>query len=134
MLFAQHVSQNTFQVLEATIEKAGTISRFVRGLKYSLRQLQRFFARHDYKYTEFNYLGEWHSHPSFGLNPSPRDDETMMDMVTAPDVGANFVVLMIVKIEDGQLKGKAWAYYPSGVRTDCILDLQNDAGEGKLSL
>ena len=123
MLFAQHVSPNTFQVLEATVEDAGTISRFVRGLKHSLKRLQRFFARHDYRYTEFNYLGEWHSHPSFGLEPSPTDNETMMDMVTDPKVGANFAVLLIVKIQDEQLTCNAWAYFPRGVRVDCVLDL-----------
>ncbi len=127
MLFAQHVSQNTFQVLEATVEKAGTISRFIRGLKYSLKQLQRFFAQHNHKYTEFNYLGEWHSHPSFGLTPSPTDNETMMDMVADPEVGANFAILVIVKIKDGQLTGNAWVYYPTGERASCMLDFQKGA-------
>ena len=48
-------------------------------------------------FGRFNYLGEWHSHPSFPVSPSTTDIRTMQAMVE--DVGnIDFSVLMIVRL------------------------------------
>jgi integrative and conjugative element protein (TIGR02256 family) len=62
------------------------------------QELNRFFERTGSDYKRFNYLGEWHSHPSFLPVPSETDLETMQSIVEDPQVGANFLVLMIVKL------------------------------------
>jgi [CysO sulfur-carrier protein]-S-L-cysteine hydrolase len=125
MLFAQHTDVNTFRILEITAasENPGNIFNFLRELKYSLKCLQKFFERHQHKYTEYNYLGEWHSHPSFELIPSSTDDATMLEIIEDQKVGAYFAVLLIVKIQEKELIAKAWAYYLSGEKIECVLNL-----------
>jgi hypothetical protein len=48
-------------------------------------------------HSRFNYLGEWHSHPSFSTIPSDKDIQTMQSIVEDPHVGANFLVLLVCK-------------------------------------
>jgi Prokaryotic homologs of the JAB domain len=123
MLFAEHVGEDEFRVLEATVEGTGTLASFVRLVGDGLARLDRFFRRTRHDYRRFNYIGEWHSHPSFVLQPSGRDDTTMIDIVTDPSTGALFAVAVIVKLEEGVLRAKAWAYFPDGVRQDCETSL-----------
>ena len=52
--------------------------------------------------TRFNYLGEWHSHPSFEPLPSDTDIRTMQSLVEDPDVGVNFLVLMVCRMASGR--------------------------------
>lgn len=123
MLFAEHSGEEEFTVLEATVAATGWISTFVRTLGDGLRRLEAFFKRTRHEYTRFNYVGEWHSHPSFALEPSSTDDETMHSLAADPAVGARFVVLVIVRIEDGVLRGAGWAYSNAGRHvTRVILD------------
>jgi len=42
------------------------------------------FRETGHDYTRYNYLGEWHSHPSFALEPSHRDSESMWRLVKTP--------------------------------------------------
>ena len=58
--------------------------------------LASFFARSGNDYARFNYLGEWHSHPSFDLAPSRTDIAAMSRLVEEP--GMTFAVLMIVRL------------------------------------
>jgi hypothetical protein len=70
-------------------------------------------VNHDYR--RFNYVGEWHSHPSFEPEPSSRDDTSMREIVQDPKVGANFVALLIVKLDgNGSLLASMHAYLPDG--------------------
>ncbi|WP_437759379.1 Mov34/MPN/PAD-1 family protein [Sorangium sp. So ce1389] len=119
MLFAEHVAEEEFLVLEATVAGTGSVAGFLRALGDGLTRLERFFRRTRHDYRRYNYIGEWHSHPSFALQPSWRDDETMHDIVSDPSTGALFAVSVIVKIENDALTAKAWAYFPNGERSDC---------------
>jgi len=49
-------------------------------------------------FQRFNYLGEWHSHPSFSVLPSPEDVGTMIDIVENPRSEITFAVLLIVRL------------------------------------
>lgn len=126
MLFAHHLSHNDFKVLEATIagEYLGTFSRFVRGLASGLKRLAMFYEKHNFRYSKYNYLGDWHSHPNFALDPSVTDDKSMVDMLMDSKVGASFLVLLIVKISNKQLEAKAWAYFPDNKRSTCTVVLE----------
>jgi hypothetical protein len=64
--------------------------------------MEKFFAQTGNDFTRFNYLGEWHSHPSFEPLPSDTDIRTMQSMVEAPDVGVNFLVLMVCRMASGR--------------------------------
>src|SRR5450432_2931392 len=81
MLLAEHLGENDFRVLEATVAAAGHFATFVRTLEDGLRRLNAFFRRTREQYSRFNYLGEWHSHPSFALLPSTTDEQTMNEML-----------------------------------------------------
>lgn len=91
ILLGEHVDVNEFAIREITIQGAGTISRFVRKVEGAIAALGKFFKRHGNDYARFNYLGEWHSHPLFEPRPSSVDHNSMVEIVTNPEVGANFV-------------------------------------------
>lgn len=115
ILMGEHTGPDTFRVKEITIQhKGGTFAAFIRMVEDILGPLLAFFdtTKHDYK--KFNYLGEWHSHHSFALVPSERDNMTMYNMVMDKQLGAHFVVLMLVKPDfHCQLEGSVTVYQPN---------------------
>jgi hypothetical protein len=115
ILMGEHVGPNTFRVKEITIQrKGGTFAAFVRIVSDLLTPLRAFFESTRHEYTKFNYLGEWHSHHSFALRPSGRDHSTMYDMVMDPELGARFLVLLLVKLNDTDgLEGGVTVYQPN---------------------
>ena len=124
MLFGEHISNGEFSVVEATVEAVGLFASFVRAIKDGLARLESFFRRTRYDFTRFNYLGEWHSHPSFALSPSSTDNATMQGIVDEPSTGALFLVLLIVKLEEGELRAGAWAYFPGSPRQTCVIAME----------
>jgi len=117
ILMAQHVGLNEFKVTEITVHRRGGISSFLRRIEDAIGNLRLFFHRTDHDYQRFNYLGEWHSHPLFDPTPSTMDDMSMREIVQDTSVGANFAVLLIVKLNaSGQLIGTAHTYLPDGKR------------------
>jgi proteasome lid subunit RPN8/RPN11 len=117
ILMAEHIGPNTFELKDLTVHRRGSVFNFVRAIEEALGRLRTFFDRAQHDYTRFNYIGEWHSHPSFEPVPSPRDDESMREIIKDPEVGANFVVLLIVKLEgQGELCGSLHTYLPDGTK------------------
>ena len=114
ILMGEHVSEDTFRIMDLTVQRqTGTLASFVRVVQNIVGPLSRFFRRTSYNYTRFNYLGEWHSHPSFNLGSSNLDRKTMCEIVEDPSVGANFAVLLIVRLYDSnRLEGIAELYLP----------------------
>jgi hypothetical protein len=114
---AEHVGPNEFKVCELTVHRRGAIASFMRRIEDAIGKLCLFFQRTDHDYLRFNYLGEWHSHPLFEPMPSAMDDMSMLEIVQDKSVGANFAVLLIVKLEpNGQLVSTAHTYLPDGRR------------------
>lgn len=117
VLMAEHTGANQFEVLDLTIHGRGGIASFFRKVEDAVAHLRSFFVRAKHDYVRFNYLGEWHSHPSFALEPSGKDDLSIREIVEDRGVGANFVVLLIVKLSDnGELLTKAYTYLPNGTK------------------
>ena len=117
VLMAEHIRDDLFRIADFTVQlHGGTFAYFVRLVDGMLTSLRAFFRATGEDYTRFNYIGEWHSHHSFALTPSSRDDQTMFDIVTDPDVGARFAVLLIVRLDDRRevLKHSLTVYLPSG--------------------
>jgi len=99
VLLGEFVNPETFRLLEITVQTdGGTVSHFVRDPKRHEAAIQRFFEQTGHQYQRFNYLGEWHSHPSFGTHPSSDDIHSMYGIVRDQDVGANFAILLIVRL------------------------------------
>lgn len=64
-------------------------------------------------YSQYNYLGEWHSHPSISPEPSQKDIQSMLEIITDEEVGANFVILLVVRLKDAQeLEAAATVFIP----------------------
>jgi hypothetical protein len=115
ILMGEHVGHDTFRLKEITVQrKGGSFAAFVRIVAELLGPLRAFFEKTNHEYARFNYLGEWHSHHSFALEPSRKDHLTMYNMVTDPQLGARFVALLLVKLGDkGQLLGSVTVYQPN---------------------
>lgn len=115
VMMAEHVGLNTFIVRDLTIHRRGTLASFVRRIEEAWSALTHFFERTQRDYRRYNYIGEWHSHPSFEPFPSGRDHQSMQEIISDESVGANFVVLMIVKLRpEGALFGTAHTYLSHG--------------------
>jgi len=99
LLMGEYLGEEVFRVAEVSVQRTGgSHSCFVRNPTAHKDQLEKFFARTGNDYARFNYLGEWHSHPSFEPMPSPIDLQTMQSIVDDPNAGANFLVLLIPRL------------------------------------
>jgi [CysO sulfur-carrier protein]-S-L-cysteine hydrolase len=99
VLLGELIKPGTFKIMEITIQRSGgTFCHFVRDPKLHEKAIEQFFERTGRDYERFNYLGEWHSHPSFSTRPSQSDVRSMYRIVSEPSVGANFAALVIVRL------------------------------------
>lgn len=99
LLLGEHIEGEMFRLVEATVQKTGgSPVHFVRDPALHQVQLDEFFARTGNDYERYNYIGEWHSHPSFEPLPSTEDMKTVQSIVQDPRVGVNFLVLVIVRL------------------------------------
>jgi len=99
VLLGELVGPGVFRVAEITVQRTGgTSSTFVRIPRLHAAAIQAFFRRTGHRYEQFNYLGEWHSHPSYPTRPSGSDLRAMEDILCNPAMAVNFAVLSIVKI------------------------------------
>ena len=71
ILMGEQLAPSHFRVTEMTFQRQGGVfARFVRNARLALVALQQFFTRTGHCYQRYNYLGEWHSHPSFEPRPA----------------------------------------------------------------
>lgn len=114
LIMGEHVCDDVFRVVDVSVQRTGgSRGHFVRDPANHDAQLRSFFARTRGDFTRFNYLGEWHSHPMFEPVPSTVDIATMQSLVENPDVGANFLVLLVVKLAArNTIEGSAAAFTP----------------------
>jgi integrative and conjugative element protein (TIGR02256 family) len=124
VLMGEHIGTNHFRVSSLSIQKSGTIASFVRGITDAIKAIRLFHKATNNNYQRFNYLGEWHSHPLFSVQPSSKDHHTMKELVSDPKVGANFVVLLIFHLTNNHLEGSAHTYLPDGSYYRSTLDLE----------
>ncbi|MBI6949762.1 Mov34/MPN/PAD-1 family protein [Pseudomonas koreensis] len=98
ILMGEELASGHFLVVDFSLDEiSGLHAHFVREPKHHLLALQSFFDQTDHDYSRFNYLGEWHSHPSFATRPSLTDLQSMQRLVDG-ERGIEFAVLLIVKL------------------------------------
>jgi proteasome lid subunit RPN8/RPN11 len=128
VLMGEHVSEAVFRIKDLTVQRRGSFASFVREVGAALKPLRRFFGETGRDYARYNYLGEWHSHPSFPTEPSRTDSESMWSIVEDPVVGANFAVLLIARLgSGGELEASATAYLPN--RRKMVVALETEKQE-----
>lgn len=94
----EQVAPDHFRIVDFSIDdKTGTTAHFVRNPAHHSEALESFFQKTGSDFRRFNYLGEWHSHPSFAVRPSHEDIMSMNDLVRA-EQDIDFSVLMIVRL------------------------------------
>jgi [CysO sulfur-carrier protein]-S-L-cysteine hydrolase len=97
VLMAEQINRGHFRLVDFSVDEGtGSVAHFVRSPEHHRIALSSFFERTGSDYTRFNYLGEWHSHPSYPVSPSPQDIVSMQELVEG-ERGIHFAILMIVK-------------------------------------
>jgi len=98
ILMGEEVGDQEFQIVDFSVDtSSGTRAQFVRDSDQHDEALSAFFERTGGEYGRFNYLGEWHSHPSFSVHPSLQDMHAMQDLVDGSG-GVDFAVLFISRL------------------------------------
>jgi len=124
VLMAEHLGPNRFLVKEITVHRRGAFASFVRLVEDAVGRLRSFSEQSRHEYTRYNYIGEWHSHPSFEPIPSHKDDASMTEIVQDPTVGANFSVLLVVILINDELVATLHTYLPDGTKHQSTLEYQ----------
>ena len=123
-LFGEQLAPSDFVVTELAVQaRPGTVARFVVDLVHTAREAVRFFDRTEHRYTQYNYIGEWHSHPSFALQPSGPDIATMRSLVRDSDFRGLFAILVIVRLDGETLSAGAWLFDPQGAERGIDLEV-----------
>ncbi|MBU1376147.1 MAG: Mov34/MPN/PAD-1 family protein [Alphaproteobacteria bacterium] len=99
VLMAEQVAVDHFKIIDFSVDdQTGSYAHFVRSPERHKAALDAFFARTSADYERFNYLGEWHSHPSFSVQPSTEDCASMVSLVHG-ERDIHFAFLVIVKLQ-----------------------------------
>lgn len=69
VLAGEHLGDGRFLIKDLSVQRDGTPSRFVRDPVRHRNFIRRFHRLNGNDPERFNYLGEWHSHPSFLAAP-----------------------------------------------------------------
>ena len=126
-LYGELLEPSNFRVTELTIQsRPGTFARFVVDVVESARSALGFFDRHKHAYARFNYIGEWHSHPSFQVTPSATDAATMRSVVDDPEFRGQFAVLVILRLDKSALVSSATLFAPGSVERTIDLEVEDD--------
>lgn len=100
VLVGEHIEDGVFRLVDLSVQTAGgTKSCFVRRPESHEGFLDAFFAKTEHNFVRFNYLGEWHSHPSFPAWPSETDLSAMQELVENGEQGVNFALLLVVNLD-----------------------------------
>ena len=108
--FAYHKDEEVFEIIDTYISKyKGTkfFANLIVNRKY--KKFEKLFYKskgHDYKH--YNYIGDWHSHPSFECVPSIFDKKEIDDELNHSN--AYFLIQIILKVKEGLLLGRCFLY------------------------
>ncbi|MCP1745415.1 hypothetical protein ABIF65_007089 [Bradyrhizobium japonicum] len=94
----EQVAPDHFRIVDFSIDATtGTAAHFVRSPNHHAEALESFFRRTGSDFRRFNYLGEWHSHPSFAVRPSREEMMSMQSLVNG-ERDIDFSALVIVRL------------------------------------
>lgn len=98
VLMAEQLGVDHFRIIDFSVDdQTGGVAHFVRSPEHHQQALDAFFAKTSAAYKRYNYLGEWHSHPSYPVRPSLQDRVSMQSLVEG-ERGISFAVLMIFRL------------------------------------
>ena len=127
VLFGEQIAEGDFRIVETTRQRffGGTATTFKRrggGARKEVLALHERFGRDP---ERFNYFGEWHSHPIAPAWPSLQDELTMYNLLADQGGAVNFLVLIIVKLdEQARFHIGARTYLASGHKLNCEIEIE----------
>lgn len=96
-LAAEQLAPGVFELIGFTVDfEVGTHNRFASLPATHSEQLDKILNENAGRKGRIDYLGEWHSHPTFPPVPSDIDVAAMTKMVE--DSGPSFATLLIVRM------------------------------------
>jgi proteasome lid subunit RPN8/RPN11 len=96
-LVAEQIAPGEFELVGFTVDlEVGTRDRFHSFPSLHNEQLDQLLAENGNRLGRVDYLGEWHSHPTFPPVPSEMDMAAMIDMVE--NSVPSFAALVIVRL------------------------------------
>jgi [CysO sulfur-carrier protein]-S-L-cysteine hydrolase len=96
-LVAEQIAPGEFELVGFTVDlEVGTRDRFDSLPEPHSEQMDRILLENNDRAGRVDYLGEWHSHPTFPPIPSEIDLTSMTDMVE--NSGPSFAALVIVRL------------------------------------
>lgn len=99
VLVGEHQDEHRFRLVDLSVQRAGgTHGGFDRRPDRHRAFLDDFFRLTGDAFERFNYLGEWHSHPSFSVHPSAIDLAQMQAIVEEDGAARLFAILVIVRL------------------------------------
>lgn len=114
-IFGEQLAASDFCTTEFTVQKRrGSFARFFVDLTQAAKDAMRFFHKTEHRYLRYNYIGEWHSHPSFTVTPSATDVQSMIALVTDPSFRGNFAALLVMKLAGDRLELSAQVFDRAG--------------------
>lgn len=122
LLFAEQLAPGHFQIVDFSLDShSGSHANFQRDPALHHEALTAFFEKTGRDFSRFNYLGEWHSHPSFPVQPSREDVDTMTNLVEQGRPEITFALLLIVRLRfwlwmDYSMTSFTRGYAPQRVR------------------
>ena len=98
-MLAEQLAPGHFRVVDFSLDLySGSHAKFRRDPAAHQKAMDAFFEKTGRDFSRFNYLGEWHSHPSFSVHPSQEDIDTMTNLVENSRSEITFAVLLIVRL------------------------------------
>lgn len=125
-LFGEQLAPSSFRITDLTVQsRPGSFASFIVDVVEAGKAALAFFRRTGHDYARHNYIGEWHSHPSFAVEPSRKDSNTMRDLVDAEDFAGSFAVLVIARLDGPKLRTGTWLYDPRGGEQSVTLEIED---------
>lgn len=137
VLFGEQITEGEFRVVKATRQRlwGGTETTFNRRGRSARNDILKLHEKFGGVPERFNYLGEWHSHPSAPAWPSVQDERTMVNLLVDQGDAVNFLILIIVKLDSqARFQISARAYLASGHELACEIQIEHptkNQGHGK---
>lgn len=132
VLAAEQIGDGQFLVIDLSVQRNGTHSHFERDPVQHREFIRRFHEQTGQNPERFNYLGEWHSHPTYPAIPSDVDCRQMQRLVEDIEQRSSFLVLMVIKLGiESELRGSVHGFRPDfapvrgrlqGVEEDVVLE------------
>lgn len=128
VLFGEQIAEGDFRIIEATRQRfwGGTAMTFKRRGSGARKDILALHEKFGGDSERFNYLGEWHSHPNAPAMPSLQDEITMCNLLAEQGAAVNFLVLIIVKLDEAELFHiGAITYLASGHKLNCEIKIED---------